>query len=168
MDTRNQTLNKGKWSNRFLELAKLISSWSKDPSTQVGAVIVDQDRQVVATGYNGFPRRMVDDSRLHDRETKYKFIVHGELNALAQAAKRGISVEGCTLYTTPLPPCVNCAKFIVQAGITQVVSTFDGMPERWYDSCQEALDLFAECHVLVFDEHGNLKTRANPEELNHA
>jgi dCMP deaminase len=71
-----------KWDKNFLELAKTVSTFSKDPSTQVGAVIVDDDKRVISIGYNGFPKGVRDDHRLDNRELKYEMIVHAEANAL--------------------------------------------------------------------------------------
>lgn len=109
-----------KWDLRFLKLADHVAQWSKDPSTKVGAVIVDGDRRVVGMGYNGFPRGVNDDpERLAQREQKLRFVVHAEVNAILNATR---SVAGCTLYTTPLFTCGDCAKVVVQSGITRVVS----------------------------------------------
>lgn len=114
------------WDLRFLELAKHISGWSKDPSTRTGAVIVDQDRRVVSVGFNGLPRGVEDTTeRLWDREQKYKMMVHCDRNALLFA--RG-SVSGCAMYAWPLGPCASCAAMIIQAGIRRVVSP--PLPER--------------------------------------
>lgn len=113
-----------KWDLRFLELADHIAQWSKDPRTKVGAVIVDEKKRVVSVGYNGFPRG-VDDSvdRYEDRPTKHLFVAHAERNALDNAP---LNVEGCTIYS-PLLPCNECAKSIIQKGISRVVSY---VPER--------------------------------------
>lgn len=108
-----------KWDLRFLELADHIAQWSKDPRTKVGAVIVDEKKRVVSVGYNGFPRGVVDrEDRYADRPTKHLFVAHAERNALDNAP---LMVDGCTLYV-PLKPCVECAKSIVQKGITKVVT----------------------------------------------
>jgi dCMP deaminase len=110
-----------KWDNRFLELAKLISSWSKDTSTKVGAVIVDDVRNVRATGYNGIPRNLSDDvEERSERPTKYFWVEHAERNAVYAAARRGESLEGCTLYCNH-SPCADCARAIIQSGIKTVV-----------------------------------------------
>ena len=120
-----------KWHKFFLETAKHVSTMSKDPSTKVGAVIVDSSRRIVATGYNGFPRGVVDSqSRYEDRDMKYKLIVHAEANAIISA--RG---EGCSIYIYPtlmIPACCpECAKLIVQSGIKHVYY-YDATPEpRW-------------------------------------
>lgn len=121
-----------KWDRRFLELAKLVSLWSKDPSTKVGCVLV-KDRKVVATGYNGFPKGIADDERLKDREQKYALVVHAEMNALLQA---GHDANDSTLYLWGFAgcPCQNCSKHVIQAGVRKIVY-YDGVPppERWAD-----------------------------------
>ncbi len=133
-----------KWDLRFLDLAEMIGSWSKDPSSKVGAVIVDQDRRIVSTGYNGFPQRISDsEDRLLNRDIKYKLVVHGEMNALLFAER---SVKGCTLYTTPFLPCSSCASIFIQAGIKRVVSKFTDNP-RWLESIELAQSLFKEAGV---------------------
>ena len=107
------------WDIRFLELAAHVASWSKDPKTKVGSVIVNDNNQVLSLGYNGFPRGVLDKvSRYEDRETKLLFVAHAERNALDNAFA---DVRGATLYTT-LCPCNECAKSIVQKGIKRVVS----------------------------------------------
>ena len=107
------------WDVRFLELASHVSTWSKDPSTKVGAVIANDMRQVLSLGYNGFPRGVEDrKSRYEDRATKLLFVAHAERNALDNAFA---DVRGATLYTT-LCPCNECAKSIVQRGIRRVIS----------------------------------------------
>ncbi len=124
--------NQEKWDRRFLSLAKEISTWSKDPSTKCGTVIVNIWRQVVGHGYNGFPRGVADSDILYrDREAKYPRIVHAELNAILHA---GHAARGCTLYVYPsfaIPPvCNECAKAVIQAGIKTVVG-FTPSVERW-------------------------------------
>lgn len=108
-----------KWSERFLDLANHIATWSKDPTTQVGCVIVDKQNRIVSIGFNGFPRGVKDlVERYDDRPTKHLFVAHAERNALDNAP---LSVEGCTLYS-PLLPCNECAKSIIQKGIKKVIS----------------------------------------------
>lgn len=129
-----------KWDLRFLELAKFIAQWSKDPSTKTGSVITKADKRVVSVGYNGFPRGVEDtDERLYNRETKYKIIVHCERNAILLADK---SVEGCTLYTWPFASCSVCAAFVIQAGISRCVAPV--MPFHLRERWQEDMDLAAE------------------------
>lgn len=138
-------MNTTKWDKRFLELAKLVGSWSKDPSTQVGAVIVDENNRIVSLGYNGFPRRVEDNDRLLDREEKYDIIVHAEVNALMFANK---SVERCTLYTWPFQPCSRCAGLIIQSGIKRVVSVVQH-DKRWEKNFKIARQLFDESGIIL-------------------
>jgi dCMP deaminase len=133
------------WDNRFLELSKLVATWSKDPSTQVGAVIVDENNQVVSMGYNGFPRGVKDDYRLEDRETKYKLIVHAEENAIVHARR---SLEGCTIYTAPFMPCSKCAGLIIQSGIRRVVSYNCDNP-RWVNNFRLSHDILTEARLDI-------------------
>ena len=134
-----------KWDQRFLELAKLVSSWSKDPSTKVGAVIAD-DRKIISVGYNGFPEGVLDThERYHDRELKYKYMVHAERNALLFA---NTSVKGMTLYTYPFMPCSECAGMVIQAGIKRVV-TLINTNERWQESFKITTNMFDEAGVKL-------------------
>lgn len=139
-----------KWDRRFMEAARLFASWSCDPSTRVGAIVVDDRKRLRCTGFNGFPCGIADTpERLENRELKYELVVHAEENALLQAAASGVSVLGCKLYTT-MPPCVRCAVSIVQAGIVEVVYPADiVLPERWQENCVRALAVFEEAGVLV-------------------
>lgn len=137
----------GKWDRRFLKLAGEIATWSLDPSTQVGAVIVRPDRTVASIGYNGFPRGMSDDPALYaDRETKLSRVVHAEMNAILNAHS---SVDGFTLYTSKLPPCDRCAVHVIQAGIRRVVYDEPAaeLMLRWGDSIKTTLEMFAEAGV---------------------
>jgi dCMP deaminase len=120
-----------KWDARFLDLAQLVASWSKDPSTKTGAVIVRPDRTIASVGYNGFPRSMSDANRLYeDREQKYSRIVHCEVNALIHAHE---PVRGYTLYTWPFLSCDRCFVQLAQAGITRFVAPRcpEHLRERW-------------------------------------
>jgi len=138
-----------KWDRRFVALAQHIAGWSKDPSTGVACIVVGEDREIRSTGYNGFPRGVADDERLDDRELKYPIIVHAEENAVAQAARTGVSLKGCTAYLWPLPPCSKCARLLIQAGIATVVSLDKPTPERWKEDTERAAALFAEASVFV-------------------
>lgn len=138
----------GAWVVRFLRLAREVASWSKDPSTRVGAVIVDSKKRVVSVGFNGLPRGVVDlPERLHNRDVKYKMIVHGERNALMFASR---PVEDCTILTWPFPPCSQCAALIIQTGIRQVVSIRDQLDNvRWRDDFALAREMYAEAGVRL-------------------
>lgn len=132
------------WDRRFIELARHVSSWSKDPSKQVGAVIVDAQHRVVSLGFNGFPHGIRDDDRLHDRQTKYELVVHAEINAVLFAGK---DLRGCTLYVWPIPPCSRCAAQIIQTGIIRVCSNRTLETDRWHESCSLARKMFEEAGV---------------------
>ena len=138
-----------KWDRRFMELADFIAQWSKDPSTKVGAVIVEpRNKRVVATGFNGFPFGVEDTAdRLEDRSIKYEMIVHAETNALMFA---GSEAAGCALYVTPLPPCARCAVLIIQSGISRVVSpTPDTSKEPWKTQFAISSKMFTEAGITV-------------------
>jgi dCMP deaminase len=135
------------WDSRFLDLARLVATWSKDPSTQTGAVITDWRHRLISVGYNGFARG-VDDcaERYANRETKYKMIVHCERNAILFAQR---PLDGCTLYTWPFMSCAACAAMVIQAGIKRCVAPVlpaGDLFDRW-----SADFLLAR---LMFDEAG--------------
>lgn len=120
------------WDLRFLNLAKHISQWSKDPSTKVGAVIVDDRHRIVSVGFNGFPAQMEDRQEwLNDREAKYSRIIHAEINAITFAQRPNLA--GCTLYTYPLCPCDRCMPQVAQNEIMRVVAPHLplDLQERW-------------------------------------
>jgi dCMP deaminase len=124
MDQRTE--NVLSWDEYFMGLAHLSALRSKDPSTQVGAAIVDENHRVVSVGYNGFPQGVSDQEFPWAREggtldTKYAFVVHAELNAILNSQR---SVRGCTIYVS-LFPCNECAKAIIQSGIKKIVYESD-------------------------------------------
>lgn len=142
-----------KWEQRFLGMARLISSWSKDSSTKCGAVIVRPDRTLAALGYNGFPRGVDDDHALYlDRPRKYERVVHAEMNAILSAAE---PVRGYDLYVWPpseAPTCNRCAAHVIQAGIARVFYQHDStstIHQRWSDYPEEGLTMFREAGIEV-------------------
>ena len=131
------------WDSRFLEMARLVSTWSKDPSTQVGAVIT-RGKFVVSLGFNGHPKGVADTAdRLENREAKYRTIIHAEMNAILTAKQ---DLEGCTIYVWPFMPCSQCASIIIQSGIRRVV-TVPSESERWAESFRYTEELFREAGV---------------------
>lgn len=135
-----------KWVDRFFDRAKEVSTWSKDPSTQVGCVAV-KNRRTVSEGYNGFPEGVNDDeSRYADAELKYKLIVHAELNAVFNAAQEGVSLKGADVFIHGLPCCHECAKGLIRAGVKKVWMKHGPMKEKWRESF--------EYSKLMFDEAG--------------
>jgi dCMP deaminase len=141
------TLNE-KWDRRFLALAREISTWSKDPNTKVGAVIVSSDRRIVSVGYNGLSQYIEDSlDILNNRELKLQVVLHAEENAVLNCLDRN-SLWGSTIYTYPMPPCAHCSSVLIQAGVMGLVSLED-YAERWKDSIQIALDQFKQSNVSV-------------------
>jgi dCMP deaminase len=132
------------WTWKFMNMAREIAKWSKDPSTKVGAVITDRNNIIRGQGYNGFPRG-VDDSpvRYANREVKYKMVVHAELNAILNANS---NVRGCTIYSTFFP-CPQCAAAIIQSGITMVVSESSPSDDRYNDDRDLSKQMFNEAGV---------------------
>jgi len=139
-------INHRKWDLRFLELARHVSAWSLDPSTKVGAVIVDKKNRVLSLGYNGFPRGVKDTpERLNDREVKYSMVIHGEINALLFATQ---PLEGTTLFLWPFLSCSKCTAIIINAGIKRVVAPLSFNP-RWEKSIELSQTLYHEAGVQV-------------------
>ena len=136
------------WDDFFLGMAEFASKRSKDPSTKVGAIIVEPNTNIlISMGYNGFPRNIADlPERLEDRKIKYRYIIHGDVNAILNAYR---SVVGYTMYVWPFSPCSDCAKIIVQSGIKRVVTkkATSEFIERWKDSLSLTRELFTEAGV---------------------
>jgi len=141
------SLKQDHWDVRFMRMAHEVASWSKDPSTKVGCVLV-KDRKIISMGYNGFSRLIEDDLiRLKDRDIKYEMTVHAEQNAVITAALHGISTAGSTAYVT-FHPCSRCAAVLINAGIsTVVVSAADVSPDRWLESFRLAAELLNEAGI---------------------
>lgn len=136
------------WDKRYYSLAKFISNWSKDPRTKIGAVIVNNKNSIVSTGFNGFPRGIADLEHILASPEKYIKMVHGELNAVLNAAMNGAKTDGCTLYVSTYHPCSACACLLIQAGIKRIVCpvpNFDN--EKWANSFAVAKDLFEEAGI---------------------
>lgn len=134
-----------KWDERFLSMAKFVAGFSKDPSTQTGAIIVRPDKTVAATGFNGFPQPMPDDPALYEnREEKYSRIIHCEMNAVLFSRE---SLHGYTLYTWPFASCDRCCVHMLQAGISRFV--YPSLPEdkrdRWEESLNKTKRYIEEC-----------------------
>lgn len=143
-----------KWDKRFLEMTKMVSTWSKDPSTKCGAVIVRPDLSVCSVGFNGFPRGCDDSPELYaQRDLKYERVIHAEMNAIVAAKE---PLVGYTMYTYPYPPCCRCTAHIIQSGIRRVVhwgiedSEFS---ERWGDSNRRGLQMYREAGVEIVAHH---------------
>ena len=143
-----------KWHLRFLRLAREVSSWSKDPSTQVGCVIVDQSKRVISLGFNGLPAGLHDTAgRLLDRELKLALTIHAEENALLFA---GRPVHGCVAFVTR-HPCASCAAKLIQSGIGAVVYlTNPDFDRRWADNLAVSTQALAEVGVPILAINSDL------------
>lgn len=142
------------WTEYFLNIAETIKLKSKDKSTQIGAVIVGNDNEILSTGYNSFPRGMDDNiQERQERPEKYFYMVHAEINSIINAARIGVSTKNSTIYLTCGIPCTDCAKGIINAGIKivwckEICTTKN--KEKWEESQKRSIQLFDECGIQVF------------------
>lgn len=149
MYTKGILILSNKWDKRYLKLAAGVANWSKDPSSKIGAIAVGSKGQVLAQGYNGFPRGISDSfDRYANKDVKYKFVVHAEMNCIYNATYNGVSLDGATLYVHGLPVCSDCAKGIIQVGIRKVIMPLDEYPTHWLKSFAYSSELFAEAGVI--------------------
>jgi dCMP deaminase len=141
-----------RWVEYFRNLAHQVKLKSKDQNTQIGAVIVGKDKEIVSTGYNSFPRGLKDNIlKRQERPEKYYWFEHGERNAIYNAARIGVSTKGCTMYLSCGIPCADCARGIINAGITRIfcerVDSTKG--SHWNDSQERSWEMFDEAGVKV-------------------
>ncbi|MFC5078055.1 tRNA-specific adenosine deaminase [Vibrio thalassae] len=135
-----------KWAKRFIQMAELVGSWSKDPSTQVGAVITKNNR-IVSVGFNGYPHGISDSAEIDERETKYLKTLHAEENAILFAKR---DLDGCEIWVTHFP-CPNCAAKIIQTGISAVhcPQQTEDFLSRWGEKISLSQDMFDQAGVQV-------------------
>lgn len=146
-------MGKSTWDDRYMAIAKEVAQWSKDPNTKVGAVVVGDKGQILSQGYNGFPRGIHDTpERLNDRETKYKYVVHAEMNVIYNATYNGVSLDKSSLYVYGLPVCSECCKGIIQVGISVVYVSKECLELRphWQESWMRSVDMFSEAGIEVY------------------
>jgi dCMP deaminase len=138
------------WDARFMELARHVGAWSKDPGRKIGAVVVGPAREVRAIAYNGLPRGL-DDAIMERRirPVKYSWSEHAERNAIYNAARIGMPLEGCTIYVNWFP-CTDCARAVVQSGIKTLVALRpDFAEEKWGSEFSIAMEMLTEAGVLI-------------------
>lgn len=137
------------WNDRWMDLAQLVSTWSKDASRKTGAVIVDDRNVLVAVGWNGFPRGVDDDkAERHERPAKYWWTEHAERNAIYDAAAKGISTRDCKIIISWYP-CADCARAIIQAGIGIVIAVEpDWDDPKWSADFAVVKQMFAEAGIF--------------------
>ena len=147
----NTLMKNWKWQERYLDLAEEISKWSKDPSTQCGAVAVGDKGQILSQGYNGFPRGINDNiGLLEDKKSKYDRIVHAEMNVIYNACYNGVSLDGASLYIYGLPLCSKCCLGVIQVGIKRVIMKAPKLPKRWNDSWKLSEKLLSEANINFY------------------
>ena len=134
-----------KWIIRFIDMATLISTWSKQPTTKVGCVITDNKNRVISIGYNGYPKGVVDDYDL-SRDEKLRRTIHAEENAILFAKQ---SLEGAFVYITH-PPCAKCSAHLIQVGIKKVMylKPDNNFKVKWYDDIQSSQEMFKQSGVI--------------------
>jgi dCMP deaminase len=141
------------WHEYFRNIVHQIKTKSKDRNTQIGAIIVGADNEIVSTGYNSFPRGIDDtlDER-QERPEKYYWFVHAEINSIINAARNGVSTKGCTMYMSCGLPCTDCMKSIINAGITTIVCEDNGMGavgDIWKEHSIRSLQMLKEAGVKI-------------------
>jgi dCMP deaminase len=137
------------WNEYFMNLAEAVALKSKDQSTKLGTVIVGPDHEIRATGYNSFPRGIIDDvQERQERPAKYKWFEHSERNAIYNAARHGVSLDDCVLYCT-WPPCTDCARAIIQVGISKIVLKSFDIPSRWVVDMTTSITMLKEAVIPI-------------------
>jgi len=140
------------WKEYFRGIAHQVKLKSKDRYTQIGAVVVGSDNQIVSTGYNSFPRG-IDDSidERQERPEKYYWFEHAERNSLYNAALIGVSTKGCTMYLTCGIPCSDCARGIINSGIKKIVCERVGgaVGNLWDEHAKRSIEMFNEAGVKI-------------------
>jgi dCMP deaminase len=141
------------WKEYFRNIVHQVKLKSKDEKTQIGAVIVGEDNEIVSTGYNSFPRGISDDiSERQERPEKYFWFEHAERNAIYNAARIGVSTKGTTMYLTCGIPCADCCRGIINAGITTIVCEVGeagAKGPKWEESGKRSLQMFNEAGVKI-------------------
>lgn len=144
---------------KFFKLAKYAADlFSKDPNTKVGAICIAPDTlHIKSIGYNGFPRKFTENDDKWSKEKKYSYVVHAEANMICNASLNGVSLQNsilvCTMY-----PCHECAKLLIQAGITTIITKNPDKNSKWLDSFNISKEMFNELNIdLILLEENELK-----------
>ena len=134
------------WTEYFLSIAEAVKMKSKDRRTQIGAVIVGEDKEIVSTGFNSFPRGINDDVEERQvRPEKYYWFEHAERNALYNAARIGVSTKNTTMYLTCGIPCADCARGIISSGVKAIYCKEEDTTknrEHWDEHAKRSLQMF--------------------------
>lgn len=143
------------WNERHIQLAREVSTWSKDPSKKIGAVAVSKTNRILCTGYNGFPRGFDDsEERYNNREIKYKYVVHAEKNLIYNACLEGVSLKDSKVFVWGLPVCSECAKGLIQVGVSEIYISAEsfGVP-KWDESFAMTRELLEEAKIPIYVLH---------------
>jgi len=145
------------WDTLFMQMVYCIASKSKDRNTHVGAVIVGPNHEIRSVGYNGFPRNINDDiAKRQERPYKYNFFAHAEVNAIYNAARVGIPIDGCILYTNSIP-CCSCCVGIINSGIKEVVVDKKWQSHNeWKEKANITKMMFNEAGIIFREWDGEL------------
>lgn len=136
-------------SEIIIEIVEKVSQFSKDPSTKVGALAIDDNFRVLSIGYNGLPSKYPDNYEELSREKKLAITIHAEINCILNAAKNGVSLKDSTMYISE-PCCSNCAAAMVNAGIKKVVFPSNySLSKAWLESIDLAKQVFKTCKVEI-------------------
>lgn len=163
MDINKINESEQNWIKYFFDICDVISKKSKDPSTKIGCVIVNSGNSIISTGYNGFPigvndkiniliNNEIKQSSRYERPEKYYWMSHAEENAIALAARNGVSLNGATLYVNRMKPCTRCTRLIIQSGIKKVYVMQDASEntlERWKEDNEIAYIMMKEAGVDI-------------------
>lgn len=139
-----------RWDAQLSGLARVISTWSEDASTKIGCVLLGKANNILATGYNGLPRGIIaTEARCACRPAKYTYMEHAERNAIFNAAREGVRLDGATAYIT-MYPCAECARALIQSGIREVIAPEPNWnDERWGSSFATAHELLCEAGITI-------------------
>ena len=140
------------WDEYFINIAEQVKLKSKDNKTKIGVVIVGRDNEIVSTGYNSFPRGINDDvEERQERPEKYFWFEHAERNAIYNAARIGVSTLGTTMYMTCGISCADCARAIINSGISKIVlrEGKGATNEKWQESAERSMIMFKEAGVII-------------------
>ncbi len=147
------------WNVYFMTMSYLIARKSKDKSTNIGAIIVGQNNEIRSTGYNSFVRGLDDENESRQkRPEKYYWMEHAERNAIYNAARVGIPLNNCIMYTQGIP-CMDCGRAIVQAGIEEVIVHKiwnDKISDIWKDHSKRTISMFKECNIKITEWDGKI------------
>lgn len=141
------------WLKYFTNIAEQVKERSKDQNTKIGVVVVGQNKQIISTGYNSFPRGINDDvSERQERPEKYYWMAHAETNSIINCALNGVSTKGAIMYMTCGVPCTDCARNIINAGIIEIWCKDECTtknPEKWHEHSKRSVQMFEEAGIKI-------------------